>query len=337
MHFRQIAILFLGINFNFLYLFNSAPASAFQLTLTEMTTDENIVYNDPDFTYTPNSNGFNSVTEFKVKDGSNAVQTYTIGSGSGEANFVALEANGVDVPYVIQPQGSRNLSSSTNFLLPNQEDYLSAGANGLSLSTGINKVSTQDQEIFTFPVLTIDSAKVGDNVVDILVSDVAQNQSPDRLELLDVNGNTIASLTPQSSDWQHLGKQNLERVDTATGNVSTTEGFFTQPRNVSGLALELSDFELDSGGGSLTGTEAASVTSMRISIAETPTTKPKTDYGFFAADRESVTFDRGTSNMAEVPFEFSPALGLLLIGLSVLWFKIKPKFKACLQGMKKII
>lgn len=336
MRFYKTAPLFLGINFNLLCLFDSTSALAFQLTLTEMTTDENLVYDATIPTHTPNSNGFNSVTQFKLQDSSNTVQTYTIGSGSGESDFVALEASGVDVPYVIQPQESRNVSPSTNFLLPNQEDYLSAGTNGLSLSTGINKVKNQEQEVFTFPVLSLNTDKVGDGVVDILITDIAAGQSSDKYELIASDGSTVASLITSSADWQKLGKQNLERVDTDTGDVSTSEKFYTTPRDVSGLALELSDFELDPavGSGSLTATEASSVDSMRISIAETPSTPPQTDYGFFAADRESVTFDRGTSNMAEVPFEFSPTLGLLLTGLGISWFKIKAKIKTLRQGVE---
>ena len=299
------------------------PVLAVQFSLVEMRTDEGFIYNEPSDSSVPT--GENNVTEFKVEwnnNGTLQTDTYTIGSGMGESDYVALEVNGVDVPYVIQRvTGGGQGANGSDFLLPNQADYLSAGTRGLSLSFGTNKAANQDQEIFTFPVLTLNESKVGDDVVDIFVGDIAQNQSLDKWELLDSNGVTIASLIPQphnasNPDWTEIGTQDLERVDTQTGILAPDngQGFYRSQRSVYGLALELSDFQLEPafGSGSLTSTEADSVASMRISIGETPSTQPKTDYAFFAADRDSITFDVGTSS--SVPFEFSPTLGLILSG-----------------------
>ncbi len=305
----------IGLSVFTLPFFSHKPIFAF--SVNSISTDEGFTFNSPSVDVQPT--GLNNVTSFQV-DGTD---TYTIGNGVGESDFVGLEVNAVDVPNVIQYAGANAVNSGTNFLLPNQQDYISAGNRGLSLSTGLNKVASQDQEIYTFPVITIDSAKVGDGLVDFFVADIAQNQSLDSWEFLDSSGNTVASIVPQphnaaNPDWVELGRQDLERVNTNTGVVQSFDN-----RSVYGLALELSDFTLEGTSNPLTSTEASQISSLRISVGETINEPPRTDYAFFSADRDSIQLAAGTSVV--VPFEFSPALGLILSGLSLGFYKLKTK------------
>ena len=316
------------------------PTLAVQFDFTEITTDENFTYDGTASSEGIEPGGLNNVTQFKVQwdnGGNIQTDTYDIGSGAGEHDFVGLEINATNTTNVIQYVGANTVNSGTNFLFSNPNDYISAGTRGLSLSTGLNKVGTSDTETITFPVLTLDTNAVADNIVDLIVADIAENQSFDSWELLDSNGSTVASLTPQpysfnntplaNNDWHRLGSQHLERVNVSNGNLDTTgSGFTDNAKSVYGLALELSDFALSSDGVSpLDATTAASVVSMRISVPEVGETASKTDYAFFAASTDSVTFDTGISS--EVPFEFSPTLGLILSGFGIGLYQWRTKSK----------
>ena len=59
---------------------------------------------------------------------------------------------------------------------------------------------------------------------------------------------------------------------------------------------------------------------MRISVPAAGETASKTDYAFFGTNTDSITFDTGRSS--EIPFEFSPTLGLLLSGGGFLGMRI---------------
>ena len=330
------------------------PTLAVQFDFTEMTTDENFTYNGDGLDYNSVTNigsekiqpaGLNNVTQFKVQwnnGGSTQTDIYNIGSGANQYDFVGLEINATNTTNVIQYVDANQVNSGTNFLFSNPNNYISAGTRGLSLSTGLNKVGTSDTETITFPVLTLDTNAVADDVVDLIVADIAENQSYDSWELLDSNGNTVASLAPQpysfnntplqNNDWHRLGSQHLERVKVSNGNLETTGSSFTDnAKSVYGLALELSDFVLSSDGVSpLDATTAASVKSMKISVPAAGQTASKTDYAFFATNQDSITFDPGISN--EVPFEFSPGLGLLLSGGGLLGVHCLKKKKQAIKS-----
>ena len=318
------------------------PTLAVQFDFTEMTTDENFTYDGSANSEGIQPTGLNNLTQFKVEwdnGGSTQTDIYNIGSGAGEFDFVGLEINATNTSRVIQYVGANQVNSGTNFLFPNDNDYISAGDRGLSLSTGLNKTGTNDTETITFPVLTFDTSTVGDDIVDLVVADIAENQSFDSWELLDSSGSTVASLTPEpysfnntplpNNDWHRLGSQNLERVTVSNGTLQTTGSNFTDnAKSVYGLALELSDFVLSSDGVSpLDSATAANVTSMRISVPASGQTASKTDYAFFGANTDSITFAIGASST--IPFEFSPTLGLILsvfgIGLNQLRINLKTK------------
>ena len=79
----------------------------------------------------------------------------------------------------------------------------------------------------------------------------------------------------------------------------------------------------------LNSSDTSNISSLRISIedpAENPV-QPKTDYAFFGADSNSITLGVGQSS--EVPFEFSPTLGLIISGFSIGLHQLWKKWKNC--------
>ena len=299
--------------------FFTSSANATQLTLTELQTFDT----DGNTTNTPIFSG----TEDYTPIGTNVVTGFEInnsGSIIDATNWNALEVNAVGTTKVIQYKQNDIACSPSgspcNRLYANDAQYIYQ--DGLSLSTGINKTSSQSLETFTFQVLSLIGSTIGDGNPDIISADIAKNQSEDKWELLDINGDVFAILNTSSSDWNALGTQQLERYDI---NSNTVENFNDRP--ISGLAIELSDFTVISTGQALNPVDASSVYSLRIAI-EDPTqnpVQPKTDYAFFGADPNSITLGIGQSST--VPFKFSPALGIiisvLMFSSNKLWKKLK--------------
>ena len=304
----------LGLFCSFAFNCYCQSALAVQLDLTEIKTDETHTFNSANSGTLYIPGGLNSVTEFTVEydDGSGGTTSITINPTTD--NFAALEVRSVysDAPIQYQGIGSK--------LYSNDYEYLTGGTNGLSLSTGINK-STSDTilDTLTFPVFSIDSSAIGDNSPDFIAADIALFQSYDKWELLDNNSDVVGSIVPtpyetsgsdkpSNPDWSGiLGNQALARYKNSTNTLTDP----WQNRPVYGLALELSDFD------GLTTANAGSVTSMRITLSDDtvqnpPITnydgKPRTDYAFFAADTDSIVLGA----QQQVPFEFSPGLGIIL-------------------------
>ncbi|MEL4898548.1 hypothetical protein [Crocosphaera sp. Alani8] len=161
---------------------------AVSFTVTGIASEE-AIFNDPLDTLTPTT--LNNVLSFTVDDG---VSSRSIST----RNFFGLIPDTIDTPFPIQYKGLEEK------LFEDDRDYLSAGTNGLSLLTGINKIVNQEQEVFFFPSLVTEGAITN----------------------------------PTDPDWNLLGTQNLERVDNNNGQEILT----FDNRQLSGLAIELSDF-----------------------------------------------------------------------------------------------
>ena len=304
--YRLLKSFLLSANIIVLIDFSANSANAVQFSLTELQTSDTDgnTTNTPIFTgtedYTPI--GTNVVTGFEVDNSGSIISTTT---------WNALEVDAVGTTRVIQYKQNDTSCSPTGTpcirLYDTDDKYLYQ--DGLSLSTGINKTTSQAQETFTFPVLNLTPSTIGDSNPDLISADIAINQSEDRWELLDSDGNLFAFLNTSSSDWNQLGTQQLERYDVTNDTVRAFNN-----RTVAGLALELSDFIVASTNQPLSSSDASNVSSLRILIedpAEVPI-EPKTDYAFFGADSNSIVLGTGVSS--SVPFEFSPSLGLLLSG-----------------------
>ena len=298
---------FIGLSCICALSFYGESVFAAQFTLTEIKTDEGFTFNSATGVETPT--GLNSVTEFTVEWSGGPPITID----TATENFQALDVTSIysDAPIQYEGVGSK--------LYTNDSEYLTTGTNGLSLSTGLNKsISDTVIDVLNFPVLSIDSGAIGDDFPDFFAADIALYQSYDKWELLDTNGNVVGSVVPtpyatsgtnnpSNPDWSAvLGQQALARYRNSTSTLQDP----WQDRAVSGLALELSDFD------GLTTANAGDVTSMRITLSDDTVQdpvindydgKPRTDYAFFASDRDSILL-----SSQQVPFEFSPGLGLIL-------------------------
>lgn len=280
----------------------SGTSFAGLFTVTQITSEE-AVFNAPSDTLTPD--GINNVLSFTVEPtaGGAATQIST-------APYFGLKPATVDTPFPIQPK-TINGTPVTGKLFANDADYLSAGTQGLSLSTGINKITNQGSEEWFFPVIFIEPTAIGDGIVDFLVADIANNQSPDLWELLDVNGLVVASITPQGpqtggNDWNRVGTQNLNRWRNSDNTLLSFNN-----RHLSAMALELSEFS------GLTAANANQVASMRITIADPGSSdpQPRTDYAFISSDINSIRF---SNQVQPSPAPAPDALLLMLSGLSLL-------------------
>jgi len=267
-------------------------------TVIELETEE-AVFNEPSDTLAPTT--LNNVVGFTVERGNGP------SSRISTESYYGLRPASVDTPFPIQPKTLDGQNLSTK-LFAYDADYLSAGRQGLSLSTGINKTTSQQRESWFFPVIFLDPSAVDDDIVDFLVADIADNQSPDLWEFLDSNGDPIASITtegPQTggTDWNRIGTLNLNRWSNAAGQVEAFNN-----RELSAMALELSDFT------GLTSANASLVASMRVTIADPSLSsqRPRTDYAFISSDINSIRFSNQLGP-ANIP---SPStVALLLLGL----------------------
>ncbi|MEM8778604.1 MAG: PEP-CTERM sorting domain-containing protein [Cyanobacteria bacterium P01_G01_bin.49] len=296
------ALFFLGLGVT------QQSALAVSFTVTQITSEE-AIFNEASDTLTPTS--LNNVLSFTVEPNGGGASTQV-----STKDFFGLAPDTIDTPFPIQYKGIDNK------LFANDQDYLTAGTNGLSLSTGINKTTAQDLESFFFPVIFLDPTAIGDQVVDFFAADIANNQSPDLWELLDADGNVVASLVTEGTktnstdpDWNRLGTQNLERYNNSTGQIQTFDN-----RQLSGLAFELSDFV------GLTASNASSVTSMRMTIADPDNSvdsRPRTDYAFISSNINSISFQNQVQPTQTVPEPTNLwSLGVIL-GLGLLSKKRK--------------
>ncbi len=301
------ALLFLGLGVSQ----QSALAASF--TVTQITSEEK-VFNEPSDTLTPTT--LNNVLSFTVEPSGGGLSTQI-----STEDFFALAPDTVDTPFPIQ---YKNVGTK---LFANDEDYLTAGTNGLSLSTGINKTIEQDREAFFFPVLFLNPTAINDGVVDFFAADIANNQSPDLWELLDADLNVVASLVtegtqtnPTNPDWNRLGTQNLERFRNSDNQILTFDN-----RHLSGLAFELSDFV------GLTALNASSVASMRITIANPDNmvddrmvdNRPRTDYAFISSNINSISFENQVQPAPEIPEPTNLLSLCVTLGLGLLSTKRK--------------
>ncbi len=273
---------------------SSALAVSFKVTSMETKDgDNNYTFSSDNTGQIVTPEGYNNVTSFTVDrtETESVVENITIPTAN---KFFALRTDGVTTRYPIQPKFDPVNGGPLNGKLYNDDDdYLSAGANGLSLSTGVNKISSQAVETLIFPVVYIDPSKVDDGMVDFFAADIAFNQSPDTWNLLDEQGAVVASLITEGNiasdpgdhdggnDWTELGKQNVNRWDNQKNQLDTKWG--NTSRSVSAIAFELADFDL------VTGANWANVRSMEIIIAD-ETDIPRTDYAFIASNTDSIRF-----------------------------------------------
>ncbi len=284
-------LLFISMSF-------SEVAVAGMFTVTQITSEER-VFNAPSNTLTPT--GLNNVLSFTVEPTAGGVS-----SQIATTPYFGLKPAIVDTPFPIQYKGVGGK------LFADDAEYLSAGTQGLSLSTGINKITDQASETWFFPVISLDSSAIGDGLVDFFAADIANNQSPDLWELLDSAGGVVASLTtegPQTggNDWNRLGTQNLDRWRNADDTLLAFNN-----RQMSAMAFELSEFI------GLTQANASSVASMRITIADPSSSdpQPRTDYAFISSDINAIKFSNQVSAVPApgiIQLLVTGLLGLILV------------------------
>lgn len=254
-----------------------------------------------DQTYLPGNTNYGDVTSL------NSLVNFTAnGTLYSSTPFLALRPDGMNNRYSVQYRGE------SAPLYSDRSDYVTAGTNGLSLTTGANLTTADPQETWNFTRIFLDPNGVGDGIPDFLAADVADNQSDDLLELVDINGDVIASLGITSSDWTQLGRQNLARIDNVSGTIVNAN--FSN-RKIYGLAVELSDFILASNGQNLSSSDTAAlnaITNLRISIPGDSNDVPRTDYGWIASNTDTIRFAE------QVPEPSSALLLILSAGLIVI-------------------
>jgi hypothetical protein len=127
--------------------------------------------------------------------------------------------------------------------------YLTMGANGLDLGTGLTNIPTGSTLTFNLSANGITLANVGDGVPDILVSQIAQptNTGVDQLYFQDLNGNTVGNaisinlsnetLFPTVGNWN---------VDFYNNNSTADTGFINTNRTIKFFTADLSQFGINS-------------------------------------------------------------------------------------------
>lgn len=278
-----------------LVMFAALYAQAGVFTVTSITTDEGM-----------NFDGVNGGTELNplVPVGYNSVTSYSYTDGVNPGTVVfngfysSLPVATINTEQIVQP------SQYTAPLFPTAGEYLNAGVNGMSLSTGINKIKKNLPDTFRFTLTSIDISAVGDGIPDFFAADIASGQSDDTIYFLDASSNLLASRVLNSNDWtQALGYQKIDRFDLTTGTHTLNGDDNSKPVNA--IALELSEFSLEPG---VTWEYLADhAVELQVGIPY----ETKTDYAFLFA------VDSRTINVAPIPEP--AAMGLITLGGLFTW------------------
>lgn len=273
-------------------------------SVVEITTDEGMTFNGGADSGTSTDplvpKGFNNVTSYSFTDG------ITTSKVTIDEHYQSLPVLDINTQYVIQP------SQLTTTLYSDSGSYLNAGANGMSLSTGINKTTAQAADLFRFQINNMNFNSINDGIADFFSADIARNQSADILRFLDAEGNLLASFTVDPTDWtQELGYQTLDRWDLTTGTYNSTGASDDDILPVNAIALELSEFELETGVSWQDLADHAAELQVEI---PSPT---KTDYAFlFAVDSRDL-------NVTSIP---EPATAGFLAAVSLCAAFIRRRF-----------
>ncbi|WFB36230.1 hypothetical protein P3T73_00445 [Kiritimatiellota bacterium B12222] len=196
----------------------------------------------------------------------------------------------------------------------NAASYLSHGARGLSLSTGINYVAGRDaQTAITFDASISNPSALLDGTPDFLFGDVADSHSDDLFEMLDHQGNTILSLILSKQNWSDLGSHVIDRVEeNGSGDPVVVDNNTSRGIALMAFSVEESDLINDS---IAFETQMASVTQFRITIPDLGD-EPKTDYAFFGVN--IIAMDVPTAVIPE------PSMWMMLSALALAgWMGIR--------------
>jgi len=287
----------------------------FGYTVTSITTDEGFVYNadgvggslggsgtelDPTV-----PTGLNNVTSFTAGG-----ITYVVDSSYSALPVTPLASN---LTRVIEPSDRDGSSTFTN-----ANAFLTAGTQGLSLSTGVNwRIQDDINSFVEASVFGIEQTAFNDGKPDFFAADIARNQSVDDIQLLDQFGTIMAELRvgpvgDANADvtWQNdLGFQQLDRFnyDSNVNDFSDAEGD-DDSLPVNAIAFGLEDFAFING---FSSSDLDEVRTIRVEVPDAvDSLDPKTDYAFFfAVDTDEILLE------APIVPELS---SLLLAGISVL-------------------
>lgn len=265
------------------------------ITVLSVTTDEGFIY---DYSESELSGSQSAPT---VPTSYNNISSYTYSTTSGDSvvtntvtigdNYQSLTVYESSSSNVIQPVNSTDQTDDyITPLLESDADYLNAGSNGMSLSTGINKTPKYDPDSYVFSLSGFDVDIVGDGGVDFFAADIAYNQSSEEISIWDDNGNIIAEYVMTPADWDaEIGWQQVDRINT-DGSINYED--FIAP--VSVIAIELSDFTLTEGWDwDMVATNAAfiqvDVPALDDDEEVDDDNPPKTDYAFlFAVNTDEI-------------------------------------------------
>lgn len=220
-----------------------------------------------------------------------------ISSDTGFIQRSGLETNGQVLNSGTLQTGSADAST-----------YLSHGARGLSLSTGINYVASRDpQTEITFDATVSNAADLLDGTPDFLFGDVADSHSDDLFQMLDAQGDVILSATLANGQWSDLGNHTIDRVEyNGSGDPFVTDDDTNRGVGLLAFSVEASDLVDNS---IAFETQMADVAQFRITIPGSGS-QPKTDYAFFGVNINAL--DVPTAVVPE-PGALSLLAGLLML------------------------
>jgi hypothetical protein len=127
----------------------------------------------------------------------------------------------------------------------NMIKYLTDGANGLDLGTGVANIPTGD---FFMPITELKKSNIGDGNPDLLITQVADpsGSNLDRYEFTDANGNTVGnSVTITVNTLPSLGKWTADFYTPASNAMVLDAGFMQTDRDIRLWAADFSSFGIN--------------------------------------------------------------------------------------------
>lgn len=201
--------------------------------------------------------------------------------------------------------------------------FLSHGARGLSMSTGINYIADRDPiSTIKFDATISDTNALLDSTPDFLFGDVANSHSDDIFRLRDASGNALIEVTLLNGAWSDMGRHVIDRLNADGSNLSDSVlGDPTRADNTNkgvgliAFSLEVSDltpYAIANFGSTEADFLAAMGTVAEIEIVVGGVADgPRTDYAFFGINENAIDAP------SAVP---EPATAGLLLGVAVIGF-----------------